>query len=76
MKLTLARKCVVQIRIMENGLFRRSGKFSMRVKWQKNFFRFSVVIGCSLVAWAGAADLDKFVSLVGSIAWCVQQSPG
>jgi solute carrier family 36 (proton-coupled amino acid transporter) len=29
-----------------------------------------VVIACALVAWAGASDLDKFVSLIGSIA-CV-----
>ncbi|KAM0791921.1 hypothetical protein ACM66B_004175 [Microbotryomycetes sp. NB124-2] len=58
------------VRIMENGLFSRSGKHSNKVKWQKNMFRMLVVVGCSAVAWAGAADLDKFVSLVGSLA-CV-----
>ncbi|KAK4046579.1 hypothetical protein OIV83_005949 [Microbotryomycetes sp. JL201] len=58
------------VRIMENGLFSRSGKHSNKVKWQKNMFRSLVVVGCSAVAWAGAADLDKFVSLVGSLA-CV-----
>ncbi|KAG0150494.1 hypothetical protein CROQUDRAFT_652419 [Cronartium quercuum f. sp. fusiforme G11] len=58
------------VRIMENGLFSTSGKYSNKVKWQKNIFRTFTVIFCSLVAWAGASDLDKFVSLIGSIA-CV-----
>ncbi|KAI1797008.1 transmembrane amino acid transporter protein-domain-containing protein [Ganoderma leucocontextum] len=58
------------VRIMENGIFERSGKQSMLVKWQKNFFRFCVVIFCGAVSYFGAADLDKFVSFVGSFA-CV-----
>lgn len=58
------------VRIMENGLFSSSGKYSNRVKWQKNSFRTMSVIGCALIAWAGADDLDKFVSLIGSMA-CV-----
>ncbi|KAI0070077.1 hypothetical protein K474DRAFT_1654255 [Panus rudis PR-1116 ss-1] len=58
------------VRIMENGLFKRSGKMSNKVKWQKNFFRFLTVMFCALLSWAGAADLDKFVSFVGSFA-CV-----
>ncbi|KAK4049224.1 hypothetical protein OIO90_005513 [Microbotryomycetes sp. JL221] len=58
------------VRIMENGIFQRSGKHSNKVKWQKNMFRSLCVVGCCLVAWVGAADLDKFVSLVGSLA-CV-----
>lgn len=57
------------VRIMENGIFSRSGKHSNKVKWEKNAFRTLVVIGCAFVSWAGAADLDKFVSLIGSIAW-------
>ena len=57
------------VRIMENGLFTRSGKTSRRVKWQKNVFRFSVVIASTILSWVGAADLDKFVSFVGSFAW-------
>lgn len=58
--------------ILEKGIFgsRRSGKFDWRVKAQKNFFRVLVVCGCALAAWAGASDLDKFVSLIGSLA-CV-----
>ena len=58
------------IRIMENGLFTRSGKFNAYIKWKKNIFRFVLVVMCALIAWGGAGDLDKFVALVGSFA-CV-----
>ncbi|CAL1716897.1 unnamed protein product [Somion occarium] len=58
------------VRIVENGLFKRSGKMDTKVKWQKNFFRFLAVTLCAGLSWAGAADLDKFVSFVGSFA-CV-----
>ena len=58
------------IRIMETGLFTRSGKHNPVVKWQKNAFRFVTVLVCAGVAIAGSADLDKFVSLVGSVC-CV-----
>jgi solute carrier family 36 (proton-coupled amino acid transporter) len=58
------------IRIMENELFSRSGKYNPYIKWQKNSFRFVLVMACALIAWGGAGDLDKFVSLVGSFA-CV-----
>ena len=58
------------IRIMENELFSKSGKYNPYIKWQKNVFRFILVMVCALVAWGGAGDLDKFVSLVGSFA-CV-----
>lgn len=58
------------IRITENELFSRSGKYNPYIKWQKNAFRFFLVFVCAIVAWAGADDLDKFVSLVGSFA-CV-----
>lgn len=58
------------IRILETELFTRSGKYNPYIKWQKNVFRFFVVVLCSLIAWGGADDLDKFVSLVGSFA-CV-----
>jgi hypothetical protein len=58
------------VRIMEGGLFPRSGKTDARVKWAKNAFRGAVVCVCAGVAWAGAADLDKFVALIGSFA-CV-----
>ncbi|KAF9888717.1 neutral amino acid transporter [Aspergillus nanangensis] len=58
------------IRIMENELFSRSGKYNPMIKWKKNCFRFFLVMLCAFVAWGGAEDLDKFVSLVGSFA-CV-----
>ncbi|KZT29829.1 hypothetical protein NEOLEDRAFT_1084677 [Neolentinus lepideus HHB14362 ss-1] len=58
------------VRIMENGIFTRSGKGDTKVKWLKNIFRFGCVVFCSLLAWAGAADLDKFVAFIGSFA-CV-----
>ena len=58
------------IGIMETKLFPRSGKNNPYTKWMKNIFRFFLVVVCALIAWAGAADLDKFVALVGSFA-CV-----
>jgi len=58
------------VRIMENLFFRKSpsGKMSLLVKWQKNFFRAATAFTCYYVAWLGASDLDKFVSFVGSFA--------
>jgi solute carrier family 36 (proton-coupled amino acid transporter) len=56
------------IRILENELFTRSGKYNPYIKWQKNIFRFFLVCMCALIAWGGAGDLDKFVALVGSFA--------
>jgi proton-coupled amino acid transporter len=58
------------VRIMENGLFTRSGKTDPRVKWQKNGFRLASVAFCTAVSIFGAADLDKFVAFIGSFA-CV-----
>ncbi|CEG72992.1 neutral amino acid transporter [Rhizopus azygosporus] len=58
------------IRIIETGLFTRSGKYDNLVKWQKNMFRFVAVLVCAAIAIAGSSDLDKFVSLIGSLC-CV-----
>ncbi|KAF7289594.1 Aa-trans domain-containing protein [Mycena chlorophos] len=58
------------IRIMENGLFTRSGKADFRVKWTKNVFRFATVFFAATLSWLGAADLDKFVAFIGCFA-CV-----
>jgi proton-coupled amino acid transporter len=58
------------VRIVETELFTRSGKYNPYIKWQKNGFRFFVVTLCAAIAWGGAADLDKFVALVGNFA-CV-----
>lgn len=60
------------IRIMENELFTRSGKYNPWIKWQKNTFRFFLCIVCALIAWGGAGDLDKFVALVGSFVSTAQ----
>ncbi len=56
------------IRITENALFTKSGKYNPYIKWQKNVYRFFVVALCALVAWGGADNLDKFVALVGNFA--------
>lgn len=56
------------IRILENGIFVRSGKYNNKIKWQKNIFRFFLVFLTALVAWGGADDLDRFVALIGSFA--------
>ena len=58
------------IRIAENGLFTRSGKYHPYIKWKKNAFRLFLVVLCAVIAWGGAADLDKFVAINGSFA-CV-----
>lgn len=59
------------LRILEGKIFaHRSGKRSLRMKWIKNGFRTAVVIFCGVVAIAGAGNLDRFVSLIGSVA-CV-----
>jgi proton-coupled amino acid transporter len=57
------------VRIWENGLFVRSGKHDPKVKWEKNIFRAGIVLLCSLISWAGASNLDGFVSFIGSFAW-------
>lgn len=56
------------IRIVETELFTRSGKYNPYIKWQKNAFRFFMVMLCAAIAWGGADHLDKFVSLVGNFA--------
>ncbi|CCD24039.1 Avt3p NDAI_0C03790 [Naumovozyma dairenensis CBS 421] len=58
------------IKILENWTFpiHASGKHNSRIKWKKNYFRCIMVIFTAMVAWVGANDLDKFVSLVGSFA--------
>ena len=56
------------IKISENALFTKSGKYNPYIKWQKNIFRFFVVAVCALIAWGGADNLDKFVALVGNFA--------
>ena len=56
------------IEITSQQLFSRTGKYNPWIKWKKNVFRFFMVALCAAIAWLGADDLDKFVSLVGSFA--------
>lgn len=56
------------IEITSQQLFSRTGKYNPWIKWKKNVFRFFMVALCAAIAWLGANDLDKFVSLVGSFA--------
>ncbi|CAO3646662.1 unnamed protein product [Cunninghamella echinulata] len=59
------------IRIVEQALFgNRTGKYNLRIKWEKNIVRFGVVVAVGIVAFFGANDLDKFISLIGSICCC------
>jgi amino acid permease len=61
------------LKIIENGIFGKfgSGRDSLRIKWSKNVYRIILCIICAVIAFAiGGDNLDKFVSLVGSIA-CV-----
>ena len=59
------------IRIIEQALFgERTGKNNLQIKWQKNSLRASIVVVGTLIAWGGANDLDKFISLIGSVCCC------
>ncbi|KAI9282188.1 transmembrane amino acid transporter protein-domain-containing protein [Sporodiniella umbellata] len=56
--------------ILEKALFgKRSGQRSWKIKWLKNCVRSLVPLVCAAISFGvGAANLDKFVSLVGSFA--------
>ncbi|EGV60556.1 hypothetical protein CANTEDRAFT_127905 [Yamadazyma tenuis ATCC 10573] len=56
------------IRLIESKLFVRTGKNSLTIKWLKNLFRASFVIGTAIIALYGGKNLDKFVSFVGCFA--------
>lgn len=60
------------MRILEARIFshKESGKKSLRTKWTKNAFRTFLVGVCCAIAIGGAANLDRFVALIGSVA-CV-----
>lgn len=61
------------LKIIENCIFHkfRSGRDSKVVKWSKNVYRVILCVFCAALAFAiGGDNLDKFVSLVGSVA-CV-----
>ncbi|KAJ1842459.1 hypothetical protein LPJ70_003807, partial [Coemansia sp. RSA 2708] len=54
------------IRIIESGMFSRSGKGNPVVKWQKNLFRSLLVTFIIMVAIFGAEELDNFIAIVGA----------
>ncbi|KAI8060711.1 transmembrane amino acid transporter protein-domain-containing protein [Gongronella butleri] len=58
------------LKIIENGIFRnRTGRGNWGVKMGKNVFRCILCLVCALIAYGvGGENLDKFVSLVGSVA--------
>ncbi|KAI8364606.1 transmembrane amino acid transporter protein-domain-containing protein [Blakeslea trispora] len=59
------------VTITENGLYgaNQSGRVSWRYKWMKNCTRSLIPLVCACVSFGvGASNLDKFVSLVGSVA--------
>ncbi|KAI8371649.1 transmembrane amino acid transporter protein-domain-containing protein [Radiomyces spectabilis] len=61
------------LKILEHAIFYkcRSGRDSLAVKWGKNLYRAILAIACAGIAFGvGGDNLDKFVSLIGSIA-CV-----
>jgi proton-coupled amino acid transporter len=61
------------VRILEAGLFARSGKRNPMVKWRKNLFRIGMAAFIGVGAWLGVDNLDLFVSLTGSFA-CIPLS--
>ncbi|CAI8508758.1 unnamed protein product [Pichia kudriavzevii] len=58
------------IRLMEARLFKRrqSGRVDPKTKWYKNIFRVMVTLLTSTIAYYGSANLDMFVSFIGSVA--------
>lgn len=59
------------VRILEASFFGHlSGKRDTATKWKKNALRTAVVALCGVISVLGAADLDRFVALIGSLA-CV-----
>ncbi|PVU92979.1 hypothetical protein BB561_003524 [Smittium simulii] len=61
------------IRILESGLFTKSGKRNPMVKWQKNAFRLVLCLVIAAISIMVADQLDEFVSVIGTFA-CVPLS--
>jgi len=57
-------------RILEHGIFgEKSGGYNLRIKMLKNAMRTVLICICALISFGiGGANLDKFVSFVGSVA--------
>ncbi|CAO1622051.1 unnamed protein product [Parajaminaea phylloscopi] len=59
------------LQILERGIFStRSGKYSPKVKLEKNLFRAATVVVSCFAAWAGSSQLDVFVSFIGAVFCC------
>lgn len=56
------------IRLIEQKLFKRTGKHSPSIKWLKNLERALFVIVTATIASYGGSNLDAFVSFVGTFA--------
>ncbi|KAJ2808060.1 hypothetical protein H4R20_001016 [Coemansia guatemalensis] len=56
------------IRILEAGIFPRSGKGNPVVKWQKNMFRALLAAVVAAVAIFGAEQLDNFIAIIGALS--------
>lgn len=56
------------IKIIENKVFEKSGKFDFLTKWKKNSLRALMVVLTGITAYYGSDNLDKFVSFVGCFA--------
>ncbi|KAI9022978.1 transmembrane amino acid transporter protein-domain-containing protein [Phycomyces nitens] len=59
------------LKILENGIFQKlgSGRNNLATKWGKNVYRVILCVLCAAIAFGiGGDNLDKFVSLVGSVA--------
>ncbi|KAJ2957556.1 hypothetical protein NQZ79_g6733 [Umbelopsis isabellina] len=56
------------VRIIEQGLFGyQTGRYDDRIKWAKNALRTALLTLALVVAWAASSQLDKFISLLGSV---------
>ncbi|KAI8582122.1 hypothetical protein K450DRAFT_229112 [Umbelopsis ramanniana AG] len=56
------------VRIIEQGLFGyQTGRHDNKIKWAKNGLRISLLLLTLVVAWAASQQLDKFISLLGSV---------
>ncbi|PIA13119.1 hypothetical protein COEREDRAFT_49829 [Coemansia reversa NRRL 1564] len=56
------------VRILEAGIFPRSGKGNPIVKWQKNMFRALMAAVVAAVAIFGAEQLDNFIAIIGAFS--------
>ncbi|KAJ2687400.1 hypothetical protein H4R19_006636, partial [Coemansia spiralis] len=55
-------------RILEAGIFPRSGKGDPMVKWQKNLFRALLTLIVAAIAIFGAEQLDNFIAIIGAFS--------